>query len=180
MKALIVYESMFGNTRDIALAIAEGLAENAEVETVEVGNAPEILSGNVDFLIAGGPTHQFGMSRPGSRKQASDQSAGPLVSPGRGIREWLDAVEVVDNRMPFASFDTTMQSPRFLRYLGRASRSVAKRLQRKDLIPCVEAESFWVEGSAGPLVDGELERAREWARSISAVIHAKRELQATA
>lgn len=164
MKALIVYESMFGNTRDIALAIGDGVSEAADVEVVEVGLAPDVIPPDLDLLIAGGPTHQFGMSRTSSREQARNQASGAQISYGRGIREWLDDITVPDRPLPVATFDTTMEKPRLLRYLGRASRSIAKHLERKGCAMRVPPESFLVGGGNGPLVEGELERARQWAR----------------
>jgi flavorubredoxin len=57
MKALVVYESMFGNTRQIAEAIAAGLAESVDVAAVEVSEATAEAAEGADLLVAGGPTH---------------------------------------------------------------------------------------------------------------------------
>ncbi|HEY8721330.1 flavodoxin domain-containing protein [Pengzhenrongella sp.] len=54
MRALVVYESMFGNTRDIAQAVADGMSAEVEVEVVEVGAAPEHLDAEVGLLVVGG------------------------------------------------------------------------------------------------------------------------------
>src|SRR5690606_14826892 len=72
MRALVAFESMFGNTGLIAEAIADGLARHGEVETAEVGTAPVLLPAEVDLLVVGGPTHAFGMSRPGTRSSAKE------------------------------------------------------------------------------------------------------------
>ena len=170
MKILIIYESMFGNTRDVARAIADGLKPHGIVECVEVGNATDTVPAGIDLLIAGAPTHQFGLSRPSSRKQAQGQLDEPLVSTGRGIREWLETVTFAGTEPLFATFDTTMSSPRFLKYMGRASRQIEKRLKGKGLRPAAPAESFWVTSGNGPLADGEQERARSWAACLASTV----------
>jgi len=93
MRALVVYESMFGNTEAIAGAIAVGLPEHVDVETVEVGTAPSVIGDDLDLIVVGGPTHAFGMSRPGTRKSAATQTNRPLVSAGTGLREWFADLE---------------------------------------------------------------------------------------
>ncbi len=85
MKALVVFESMFSSTKEIAEAIAAGMGESIETESAGVGGAPVPPEG-FDLLVIGGPTHQFGLSRPDSRKGAASEREEPLVSPGIGIR----------------------------------------------------------------------------------------------
>ena len=70
--ALVVYESMFGNTAAIARAIADGLAAKLDVQIVEVSKAPTTL-GEIDLVVAGGPTHVFGLSRPSTRRSAGSR-----------------------------------------------------------------------------------------------------------
>jgi hypothetical protein len=87
MRALIVVESWFGNTR-AARAVADGLGEFMTVEVCEVGDAPARLAPDVELVVVGGPTHAFGMSRPNTRRDAAQQ-AGVTTGTERGIREWL-------------------------------------------------------------------------------------------
>src|SRR6187455_2965455 len=88
MRALVVYESMFGNTQAIASAVARGLSGRMAVDLVEVTDAPTRVA--ADLVVAGGPTHAFSMSRPATRESAAEQAHGrPLVSRGSGLREWL-------------------------------------------------------------------------------------------
>jgi len=63
MKALVVYESMFGNTEQIARAIAVGLGESVDVQVAEVTDAPTKPDHEIALIVAGGPTHAFSMSR---------------------------------------------------------------------------------------------------------------------
>ena len=97
MRAVIVYESMFGSTKKVAEAIAEGLADCAEVSVVPVTSAEAHILDGVDLVVVGGPTHTHGMSRPGTRKTAGKLARKPenkvelvpgAVS-GPGVREWL-------------------------------------------------------------------------------------------
>ena len=81
MRALIIYESMYGNTHAIAAAIARGLEPGNEVTVVPVAGAtPELLDG-ADLIVAGGPTHVHGMSRAATRRSAVDQAHKHVVSP---------------------------------------------------------------------------------------------------
>jgi hypothetical protein len=93
MHALVVYESMFGNTQVIAEAIAAGLSERIRTEALEVSVAPTRIDDDVALLVVGGPTHAFGLSRPQTRLDAARQATQRLVSRGLGLREWLTSLE---------------------------------------------------------------------------------------
>ena len=80
MKALVVYESMFGNTEEVARAVAEGVGETMDVSLHEVSTAPAPITDLVDLVVVGGPTHAFSLSRPSTRADAIDKGA----DPGRG------------------------------------------------------------------------------------------------
>jgi len=77
MRAVIVYESMFGSTKKVAEAIAEGLAGCAEVSVVPVTSAGAHTLDGADLVLVGGPTHAHGMSRPGTRKMAGKLARKP-------------------------------------------------------------------------------------------------------
>ena len=173
MRALVVYESMFGNTQVIAEAIAEGLSERMDVEALEVGAAPTRID-DVAILIIGGPTHAFGLSRPGTRQDAARQATQGLVSRGLGLREWLTSLEGPAG-VAAATFDTRIAKPRLP---GSAARAAEKQLRRLSCRLLTPAESFYVEGTLGPLQAGERERARRWGKTLGSRIgdlrHAKR------
>ena len=90
--ALVVYESMFGNTQTIAVAVADGLSVRMTVDLVEVGAAPSAVAADVDLLVVGGPTHAFGMTRPNTRQDAAKQAGRPwsprASGSGSGSRGW--------------------------------------------------------------------------------------------
>lgn len=169
MRALVVYESMFGNTRTVAEAIADGLATRFDVETVEVGIAPPAVRDDVALVVAGGPTHAFGMTRESTRKSAKDQAKGPVVSRGIGIREWLGALP--RGTAAAATFDTRVRHPRVP---GSAARAAERRLRGLGFRVAVPAETFWVEGSPGPLLAGEADRAREWGAGLATAVNGSR------
>lgn len=163
MRTLVIYESMFGNTEHVARAIAEGVG-NAEV--VEVGLAPTRLPPEVELVIVGGPTHVHGMSRGLTRRDAGNQVDRPVISPGIGIREWIDAAEPAD--VPIAAFDTRVGGPQLL--TGSAAKSATHRLERRGFA-VLPPESFVLERAPGDPFDqvpeAELERARAWGRAIA-------------
>ncbi|GAA0808259.1 flavodoxin family protein [Spirilliplanes yamanashiensis] len=162
MRVLIVYESMFGNTARIADAVADGMSGRVSVRTAEVGTNPG-LSG-VDALVVGGPTHAFGLSRPATRRDAQNRGAppGPV---GTGLREWLAALGHAG--VPATAFDTKIGKP-FLP--GSAARTAAKALRHAGCPLVAPAQSFLVEDTAGPLRDGELDRARRWGAEVAALL----------
>lgn len=173
MKALVLYESIFGNTGTIAEAIAEGLASAMGVTVTEVGSAPVEIPDDVNLLVIGGPTHQFGMSRASSRETvARDPLRRPDASRS-GVREWLDQRPRSHDRLSTAVFCTVMTKPRFLRYIGSAGKSIRKRLKQLGFAVIDPPQTFWVTGTAGPLVDGEVERARGWGESLAASVQAE-------
>jgi hypothetical protein len=164
MRVLVVYESMFGNTEAIARAIAEGLKERLYVVLHEVGKAPAI--GEVDLIVAGGPTHAFSLSRQSTREDAIGQGA-THGSKDIGVRDWLVNLPRASQPKPFAAFDTRIDKVRHLP--GSAAAKVA-RIARHRGYASAGLRSFYVTGISGPLVDGELERARAWGVQLASQV----------
>ena len=165
MRALVVYESMFGNTAAVAGSILKGLETWPDVtaELVEVGQAPNEIDDTVDLVVLGGPTHTFSMSRPETRDSAAQETAEPLVSKGKGIREWIAAVTAPAG-MRFATFATKTYGP----LPGSAAKSAAHELSDRGWKRLMPPENFRVHGKAGPLLDGEEQRASAWGRAVAA------------
>src|SRR3954470_2797462 len=91
VRALVVYESMFGCTKRVAGAVADGLRqEGVEVQLAEVGQGAPAGGTGFDLLVVGAPTHAFSLSRPESRAEAVQRGAPPGVAT-TGLREWLGA-----------------------------------------------------------------------------------------
>ncbi|MFL6134886.1 MAG: flavodoxin family protein [Nocardioidaceae bacterium] len=164
-RALVIFESMFGNTEAIARAIGDGLAASMDVDVRDVCQAPAALPDAIDLVVGGGPTHAFSMSRPSTRADAVKQGAA-VARPEIGLREWLDRLPTDSHGAPpFATFDTRVDKVR--RLPGSAARKAA-RVARAHGCATLASESFYVTDTAGPLVDGELGRAREWGRRLAA------------
>jgi hypothetical protein len=166
MNVLIVHESMFGNTREIAEAVAAGVrrggpAGDGGVRLVHVDDAPRTIGDDVDLLLVGSPTHALGMTRPETRRDATTQGGSAARA---GVREWIESLTPRPD-LPVVTFDTRVH----VRMLpGSAARSAAKALRRKGFDRAEQGETFWVEGTPGPVVAGEVERAERWGAELAA------------
>lgn len=173
MRALVVYESMFGNTRTVARAIAEGIATVMPVEAVEIESAPTMLPPGVALLVIGGPTHAHGMTTAKSRTSAAARTGDPLVSGGSGLREYLASMRA-EPGVVAAAFDTRIKGP--ILFTGSAATSATKQLQKVRFKRVEPPRSFVLEGATGPLVDrvskDELDAARDWGASLAARVDA--------
>lgn len=151
MKALIVYDSAFGNTEQIAQAM--GAALGCDVRRVtEV--TPEQLTG-LDTLLVGSPTQAF--------------------SPLPTIKTWLKSLKPHSlNGVRVAAFDTRADVQEvnsriltaFVKVFGYAAEPIAAQLVKKGGTQAMPPAGFFVEGREGPLRAGELERAAAWAQQI--------------
>lgn len=172
MTVLVVYESMYGTTRTVAEAIADGLAPAGPVRVVEVGAlaaAPggRKIAADVALLVVGGPTHAFGMSRPTTRTDAPKYTTdGVIISTRGGIREWLDDVSLPIGGTRVATFDTRTSKPRLP---GSAAKQAEKQLVQMGGRPIAPSRSFWVTGRVG-LVEGEEEKARAFGAELAALL----------
>jgi hypothetical protein len=170
MKALVVYESMFGNTAAIARAVAAGIGAHAEVTCTEVTTMPDTT--DLDLIVVGGPTHAFGMSRPSTRQDAARQGRTRSGTIEVGLREWLDRCPSLAG-MPATAFDTKIDKP-FLP--GSAGHTAARRLRRLNCRLVAPPESFRVTDTTGPLAAGETERAQRWGEAVAKAVLAEQHL----
>ena len=170
MKAIVVYESMFGSTHRMAVAIAEGLSAAGEVHVVRAADVePGALEG-ADLLVVGCPTHAWSMPRTSTRKGApsyvskpgSDLTLEPGADTAPGVREWLASLPEVP--LAAAAFDTRIAMSPML--TGRASRAISRLLRRKGARLLAEPESFLVD-KRSHLLPGEADRARRWGAEIA-------------
>jgi hypothetical protein len=169
--ALVVYESMFGNTAEIASAVAGGLElEGIETLLVEVSNAPSRLVAGLGLLVVGAPTHAFSLSRPSTRADAVRQGA-PAARAEIGLREWLTSVGLPSPPPAVAVFDTRVAKVRHVPMA--ASRAAAKLARHRGMRLLVDPADFLVDDTGGPLLPDELEKAREWARALARACRGK-------
>jgi flavodoxin I len=159
MKALIVYDSFFGNTEKVAQEIGKALSTHGFVSVVKADQvSPEQLEG-VDLLILGSPTRAFTYS-PNVKAFLRKLKADAL----KGVK-----VAAFDTR-----FHPEEKTSKFLKGLvkvfGYAAEPMLKTMEKKGGAQAVPASWFIVNGSEGPLKDGELERAAAWAEEIFAAL----------
>lgn len=173
MRAVVVYESMYGNTHLIADAIGEGLRGSFdEVEIVPVERAGAAMADGVDLLVVGGPTHAHGMTHESTRQAAvSDAHTKPekhldldADAEGPGLRDWFDALAPAERAVAAAAFDTRFHMNAAL--TGRASKGIAKRLRRHHYALTAEPESFFVT-KENHLEPEEDTRARAWGDQLA-------------
>ena len=170
-QALVVVESMFGNTEQVARAVAAGLADGGiDASVVDVAKAPVDLPPDVDLLVLGCPTHAFSLSRPATRADAVRQGAPPeraVTGLREWLGEWLGAVLPQDARYSpvVAVFDTRISQVR--RLPVAAGPRAARLARRRGLTVLGRPEAFLVADTPGPLVAGELERATVWGHQLA-------------
>lgn len=166
-KALVVYETLFGNTRKVAEAVGVGLREQFDVTVVDVLDAKP-SPGDVALLVVGGPIHAFSMSRQATREEALKQAAklGVAITPhATGIREWLENLERIAAPSAAAAFDTAVQVGWFT--VGSAAAAELAALKARGYEVQARPQHFHVKDVDGPLVPGEVERATEWGRVLA-------------
>lgn len=168
MKSLVIYESMYGNTHRIAMAIADGLSEAGEALVLGFDQVVAASLEGVDLVVVGAPTHAHGLSRPSTRKAAADAAQDPdkglsldTHDVESGLREWFEGIGHISARG--AAFDTRVDMAALL--TGSAARGIAKRLRRHGCVMATDPESFLVDKS-NHLLTGEEDRARRWGAGL--------------
>jgi flavodoxin len=147
MRALVVYDSLHGNTVKAARAIGDALPGEVSVGHVGELSAAELEA--VDVLVIGSPTHGGWFTEP--------------------IKAWLNQIPATDlDGIRVAAFDTRTPPTILSRLFGFAAPRIASNLEKKGMTVVAPPEGFIVKGIKGPLVEGELERAAGWARQIAA------------
>jgi hypothetical protein len=170
MRIFVVFESMYGNTRAVAEAIASGFDSCDDVVVLSAAEAAATSLESADLVVVGAPTHAHGMSRRKTRQMAIDSAKNPkhplsvdASAAGIGVREWL--ADLHGLRTNAAAFDTRIDAPAM--FTGRASLGIARNLRRHGASLVAPPESFLVDKESH-LLDGELERARAWAAHLTA------------
>jgi hypothetical protein len=169
IRALVVYESVFGDAKQIAMAIAEGLATRLPVDVASAREAPAQVPGDVRMLVVGGPNHGFSMPRRSSREGAVKQQGADIPDTTFGLHEWMDRVQLPP-RIEAAAFDTRMDRPTLITKLDHASKTEEKLLRGLGATLASPAEHFFVTGTRGPLADGEADRARRWGAALADLV----------
>jgi flavodoxin I len=146
MKAIVIYDSQYGNTEQIAKAIGSGFGEEAKV--VRVGDVKVADIAPYHFVVIGSPTQ-------GGRETA----------PVKAFLDKLTGEALKEKRL--AAFDTRLKSA-WVRVFGYAAPRIETAVREKGGNTTAQPQGFFVKGRRGPLLDGELERATTWAKAIAA------------
>jgi hypothetical protein len=166
MNAIVVYESVWGNTAAVARAIAEGLGPDTAAYTPD--EVPPDRLAAAELIVAGSPVFAFGLPTEAMRKNILRSEADAPTPPDLGhpsLRSWLEALPAGTGRS--AAFETRIWwSPR------GATGTIEKRLLQLGYPPIAKAQKFVVRDKYGPLRDGELDGAGRWGRELRAAIEA--------
>lgn len=157
MNMLVIYDTTFGNTEQLARAIAGSLRAHGMVRTVRADEAglPDLKE--ADLVIVGGPTQRHRLS--------------PAM---RAFLERLPRRTL--HGLSAAAFDTRYHMAAWKS--GSAAHEIASRLKRTGASLIVPPESFFIAEREGPLEEGELERAAQWALEVFEQCEAGRSLPA--
>jgi flavodoxin I len=158
MKGFVMYDSAFGNTEQIAMAIGSTLGSPDEIEVLRVGEVKMEQFTEFELLIVGSPTQRF---------KPTEATSDFLK---RIPANYLQGTNVAafDTRLTIEEIEETRSLAFFVRFFGYAAQSIANKLKKKGGELIAAPEGFYVQGVKGPLVEGELERAAAWARQIIA------------
>lgn len=145
MNVQVIFDSQFGNTKQLAQAISGKLAEGAYVKMTAADQISWQSLAGVDLLVMGSPTQRW--------------------RPTRVVKMFLEEIPKGSlEGIAMAAFDTRLRRPRLV--TGSAAKSIAKKLQKNGGKLLLPPESFLVMGMKGPLVDGEIERAVIWTGQV--------------
>jgi len=143
MKALVVFDSVAGNTEKIAEAVAAGIA--ADTKAVRIGSSEATKLEKVTLLVVGSPTF-------GGR-------------PTEAMQKYVDSVAPASRNLAVAAFDTRLRT-KLVKVFGYSADKIAARFKEMGSKVEEKPEGFIVNGRTGPLADGELERAALWGKDL--------------
>lgn len=157
----IIYDSCYGNTQQIAEAVKAGFGVNYNIKLVAAKEATASDIENIDLLIVGSPTHGGWYTE--------------------FIKAFIESIsEDALQGIKACSFDTSIPTDnqgfiksKLIKLFGNAAPRIAKRLKKKGAT-IISSESFWVLGTKGPLKEGEVKRAAEWAGNLAAIVEQSR------
>jgi flavodoxin I len=144
VKTLVIYDTMYGNTEKVAKAIGESIT--GDVKVLRAGEVKTSALNDIDLLIIGSPTQGGAATKP--------------------VQSFLDEIAgILKKDAKAAVFDTRM-STKLVGVFGYAAGKIADTLKSKGIGLVLPPEAFIINGSKGPLKEGELERAANWGKKI--------------
>jgi len=165
MKAIVVYESMWGNTAAIARAIAEGIGP--EARALSTAEATAAVTAGADLIVAGAPLHAFRLSTDKIRNTLATKKDEKAPTPPNlshpSMRTWLAGLPKGKGKA--AAFET-----RFKWSPGGAAGTIMRGLKRAGYSKSARPQKFLVTGVYGPLKEGEVKRARAWGGELGKLV----------
>jgi len=155
MKFLVLYDSVYGNTRKIAETITAALEKAGEGRVLPIVSTPVNALSGIDLLVVGSPTQAFGPIE-GTKKFLKNISPHQLT--GLKVAAFDTRVDIKAVNSGFLTF--------MVNIFGYAAEKIERGLKAKGGIPVVAPGGFFVKDKEGPLGDGEVERAIAWAGEI--------------
>jgi flavorubredoxin len=166
MKAVVVYESHWGNTAAIARAIASGLGPDTPVLATEEATGAALA--DAELIVAGAPVIAFRLATDSMRESIAEDVHDAPTKPDvthPSMRDWLDGLSA--GKGLAAAFETRLHwSP------GGATSAIERGLQTAGYARVAKGHKFFVTGRYGPLRDGELDAARAWGSELARVLQA--------
>lgn len=160
MRAMVVYDSAYGNTEQVAQAIGEALGPQDQVQVLRAGEVQPSQLAGLNLLVVGSPTQKF--------------------RPLPGITRFIKAIPPEGLRgVKVAAFDTRFTEDDiakvrilefFVKVFGYAAKPIGDRLVKRGGTLAVAPEGFYVADTQGPLLEGELERAAAWAAEFASTM----------
>jgi flavodoxin len=152
MKILVIYDSYFGNTERIALAIKDSIPENKHVVVKKISDFNISDLEGVEVIIIGSPTRAF--------------------RPTEAITNFLKKIDV--DKYKWIAFDTGVNPQQIkskvltimVKLFGYAAPNMAKIIKKAGGVMLANPETFYVIGNEGPLVTGEIDRFHQWIESV--------------
>lgn len=157
MKSLVVYDSVFGNTEEIARAISGVLASAGEVKAVRVPDVDRDDLDGIDLLVVGSPTRAF-RATPATMEFVKGLPSGSLADVR--VAAFDTRVDVVQVESNFLTF--------MVKLFGYAAQPIAKALEKRGGLRAAVPTGFFVSDKEGPITEGERDRAEAWARTLTA------------
>lgn len=152
MNALVIYDSVYGNTEKIAQAVAVGLGTDTKL--MRIGEITSDSLTGLDVLVIGSPVH-------------GGKSTEKLQALFKEIRQGsLDSVKVTAFDTRFQRSEQGVGLKMLMGVIGFAAEKMISQLVQKGGEKVIEPEGFIVQGTEGPLKEGEIERATAWGQEI--------------
>jgi flavodoxin len=150
VKAIVTYESRYGNTKHVAEIIVEGMNQVSGMEAIltELNDVNLTQIAEFDILLVGSPNHMGGATS--------------------SIRKFIDKLGTIQlEGKQVTVFDTYMGGD-FEKAVKKMEKRIAEKAPGLRLV--VPGLSIKVDGVKGPITDGELPKCKEFGIRIATMM----------